>query len=270
MSNALSKTTYTTKKQLDAQEIVLPGDYSKVFESNAKIFGLDLEDEEILLEDLHFEEKRITRIVNDTSNHLNVLSTGAKDAQTAIINKDTNALNKIENQMSEMQEEIEYLQNELFSDELTKAKNRRWFSSHYLIKNKCPDDGCLAFIDLNDFKRINDNYGHILGDQVLKYLANFLKEALPFDWAHTIRYAGDEFLVIFDKAFQDTDALTTKMDNVQKTLSKRVLKSKNVKNLQFSFSYGLALFKKDDDFDDIITIADELMYENKKKIKGLK
>ena len=270
MSNALIQTTYSTRKSLNNQEIVLPSDYSKVFESNAKKYGIDFENEEVILENLNYEETKINKIVDETSHNLNILSSNAKEAQTAIINKDIKRLNYIENDMVKMQNKIEYLQNELYSDPLTKAKNRRWFTNNYLVENRCPSNGCLAFIDLNDFKKVNDNYGHVTGDQVLKYLADFLKKSLPFDWAHVVRYAGDEFIVIFDQEFKDISTLVTKMDTIQKDLSHRTLKSKNIDKLKFGFSYGLSLFNQNDDFDHIIEVADERMYINKKKIKGIK
>ncbi|MCK5109986.1 MAG: GGDEF domain-containing protein [Arcobacteraceae bacterium] len=269
MSNALMKTTYTTKKQLKAQDIVLPSDYSKVFEKNAKQNGVNFEKKDVILNELNYEENKINAIVKETNKNLIQLGSSAQTAQTAIINKDTKTLNDIEQDMIKMQGQIAFLQTELFTDTLTKAKNRRWFNDFYLIDNKCPNHGCLAFIDLNDFKIINDNYGHILGDQVLRYLADYLKKSLPFEWANVVRYAGDEFMIIFDKAFPDTKSLEEKMDKIQKDLSTKTLKSKQVEKIQFSFSYGLAMFNKDDNFDNIIELADERMYENKKKVKGL-
>ncbi len=269
MSNTLKKATYSTKKQLNTQDIVLPADYSKTFERYAKTLGIDFDKEKLILDDLHYDEKKLNIIVKETNKNLTQLGTSAKDAQTAIVNKDTKTLANIEQDVIKMQEQILFLQKELFTDTLTKAKNRRWFSDYYLIDNLCPNDGCLAFIDLNNFKLINDSYGHILGDQVLKYLSDFLKKALPFEWVHVVRYAGDEFMIIFDQAFSGTKSLEDKMDKVQKELSGKSLKSKQVEKLQFSFSYGLALFSKGDDFDNIIELADERMYLNKKKIKGL-
>ncbi len=55
----------------------------------------------------------------------------------------------------------------------------------------------MAFIDLNKFKIINDTHGHLLGDLVLKYLVKFLQKELAYEGVNVMRYAGDEFMVLF-------------------------------------------------------------------------
>jgi diguanylate cyclase (GGDEF)-like protein len=269
MANALKQVTYITKKQLSKYDIVLPSEYSKLFEENAKQVGLDIDKEDIVLSNLQYDENKVNSIVKKTNKHLTQLNNSAKEAQTAIINKDEKTLHNIGENISNMKEQIEFLQSELFTDTLTKTKNRRWFNDFHLKDNKFIDNGCLVFIDLNDFKYINDTYGHVLGDQVLKYLANFLKTSLPFDFVDIARYAGDEFMVIFNKSYSDTKSLEKDMNNIQKALSKKTLRSKYFENIKFNFSYGLALFSKDDEFDKILESADAKMYINKKKMKGL-
>ncbi len=83
-------------------------------------------------------------------------------------------------------------------DTLTGLHNRQWLD-HFLdrIVRRCNRDEtplCLLMIDLDNFHRINEQHGHLVGDEVLRNFAAFLREKIrPRDIA--VRYAGDEFLV---------------------------------------------------------------------------
>jgi diguanylate cyclase (GGDEF)-like protein len=271
MSNKLKDITYQTLKHFKTKDIVLPGEYSTVFEKLAVTSGVDVEDQDVILGDFHEDTNKIDKIVKETSDNISLLGESAQSVQIAIVNNDAQTINEIKNDLSEMQKRLDFLQNELFTDSLTKAKNRKWFSDFYLQNDNFPMDGCLSFIDLNDFKFINDNYGHNIGDLVLKYLSSFLQKHLDVENKHVIRYAGDEFIVLFDNIDTSID-YKRKMQEVQAKLSKQKLQPKNKQNLSFSFSFsfGFVEFNTKDNFSGVIEIADERMYENKKLIKQQK
>lgn len=265
MSNKLKEVTYLTIKNLKNNDIILPGEYSTYFANIAKEMEVDITNEEVVLKDLHQNCERMDKIVKTTSNNLDSIHNSTKKAQEAIVNKDEESLATITNELSEMQKQIKFLQKELFSDALTGGYNRKWFADYYLNDGHFPTDGKMAFIDLNKFKIINDTYGHLLGDQVLKYLVKFLQKELAYEGVDVVRYAGDEFMVLFsDSAIKRINA-KDKMDDAQVKLAKQKLKSAKVNDLQFSFSYGLVDFKANDSVDVILEKADELMYENKQK-----
>jgi len=265
MSNKLREITYLTVKHLKNNEIILPGEYSKKFERFAKELEVDITNEDVVLKDLHQGCDRMDKIVQTTSNSLDTIHDNTQKAQEAIVNKDQESLALISEELKQMKEQISFLQKELFSDALTGAYNRKWFSDYYLNEEKFPTDGKMAFIDLNKFKIINDSYGHLIGDQVLKYLVKFLKKELSYDGVNVVRYAGDEFMVLFDDNALKTLDVETLMVEAQAKLAKQKLKSAKINELQFSFSYGLVDFKAMDDLDKILELADELMYENKQK-----
>lgn len=269
MSKLLKEVTFKTIKEFKSTDIVLPTDYSIIFKKFAKQSGLDLENQEVAFKELKHDENRIANLVKETNSNLASLGNSAKIAHEAILNKDEKTLKIVQNDVSIMQEQIQFLQKELFTDSLTKAKNRKWFSDYYLKDDKFPNLGFLAFIDLNNFKIINDTYGHITGDQVLRYLSAFLQKELTTPGISVIRYAGDEFMILFDNMNLDERKLILKLDAIQQKLSIQKLKSKTIDNLSFSYSYGLTAFEEGSDFGEIIEIADERMYENKKKIKNL-
>ena len=265
MSQKLREITFLTIKNLKNNEIILPEDYSKVFVKIAKDLNIDLNNDNLMQKELNYSTDEINKIVDKTSKSLTEIHSSTQKAQKAILDKDDVSLSHISDDILDMQKQILFLQKELFSDSLTKAYNRKWFNDHYLKEEKLPENGKLVFLDINKFKTINDTYGHLIGDQVLKYLVKFLQTQLNYSSVHLIRYAGDEFLIIFGEEVFNEINVEDKMKDVQEKLSNQKLKSAKIDNLQFSFSYGLLDYKKDDNIVDILTVADRLMYENKQK-----
>jgi diguanylate cyclase len=265
MTTKLKEITFLTIKNLKNSEIILPGDYLKVFDQIAKNLNIDLKDENLMQKELSYSTDKINKIVEKTSKSLTEIHSSTKKAQKAILEKDEISLSNISEEILDMQKQINFLQKELFSDTLTQAYNRKWFNDSYLNDEKFPENGKLAFLDINKFKKINDTYGHLIGDQVLKYLVKFLQSQLNYPSVHVIRYAGDEFIILFGENAIAEINVDNKMKDVQEKLSNQKLKSAKIDNLQFSFSYGLLDYKKDDNIVDILTEADNLMYENKQK-----
>lgn len=265
MGNKLKEVTYLTVKDLKKEEIILPSTYSNAFEANAKELDVDFNEKDEILKDLDQDINHVHKIVDKTIKNLDTLSTSTSKAQKAIKDKDEISLDEVNTELSKMQNEIDFLKKELFSDSLTKACNRKWFSDIFLADDKFKENGYLVFIDIDKFKDINDNFGHLLGDQVLKYLVVFLKKELACPDVKIVRYAGDEFIILFkEKASLKID-IKDLMIGTQSKLEIQKLKSGKGTKLQFSFSFGLEKFKKNDDFAEVITKADEKMYKNKKR-----
>jgi len=267
MENKLKEITYLTLKKLKRESIILPSKYIKVFEDNAKELEVDLGNEKVIFKDLNQDCETVDKVVQKTSENLSSLHNSTKMAQKAIVDKDEKTLKSINKELERMQSQIDFLQKELFSDGLTNAYNRKWFVDNYLKEEKFIHDGFMAFIDLNNFKTINDTYGHIVGDQVLKYLVNFLKNELDYQGVDIVRYAGDEFIILFNKNKCTVLNVDKKMKEAQQKLSEQRLKSSKIKSLRFSFSYGLSPMKKGDEFETLLDKVDELMYINKKQYK---
>ena len=90
----------------------------------------------------------------------------------------------------------------IFEDELTGLYNRRFLLNYfqYKVTWDAPDLNPLSLImvDLDDFKQINDRFGHDSGDQVLIWFASVLRE-LTGDYGIAVRYAGDEFIILMPR-----------------------------------------------------------------------
>ena len=120
----------------------------------------------------------------------------------------------------------------------------------------------LVFFDLDHFKNVNDNYGHLVGSQLLREVAGVIKECIrPTDWG--VRYGGDEFVVILQNAgYSETMTVTERIRN---KLNEKTFFVKEGYNIKVLASFGIAIFPEDGgDIEGIIKAADNAMYEAKR------
>ncbi|MCD6449604.1 MAG: GGDEF domain-containing protein, partial [Thermotogaceae bacterium] len=143
-----------------------------------------------------------------------------------------------------------------YKDILTGVYNRKILNEEVLKDYKY-----FFFIDINKFKQINDKYGHLIGDEVLKIVAKRLVHIFAEDDI-VIRYGGDEFLVCLKS---DSDFLTEDIKNrIKSSLSQDiVLRDKRIK---LSVSVGAFVKKEDEPLNSIIEKVDKLMYKDKNGI----
>lgn len=140
------------------------------------------------------------------------------------------------------------------TDALTGAYNRKYLSDHI---GEFKDDFAV-FMDLDNFKLINDYEGHDVGDDILVNVVRLLKEKLT-DYHAVIRLGGDEFFVVFPKEMTE-DAVRSQINAFHQEFSTIF------SNYQyFSFSYGIG--KVDKDIETTIIDLDEKMYLYKKTNK---
>jgi diguanylate cyclase len=265
MKDKLKEITFKTLKQAqEGEEVILPSQYDKLFRENAKTLEVDLDCEVSMKEFIESEMQNVSRIAEKTAESVRSLEENTQKAKTAIQENNLDLLEIVNKDIVNMQKEMQKLKKELYEDALTKAKNRKWFLEEFLANRTFRSSGILSFIDLNKFKIINDTYGHIIGDRVLKYVVHFLKKEFEKQKVEIIRYAGDEFLVIFKT--ETLDIANQTMQFLQSKISKRVLNAGEHK-IKTGFSFGCVEFNVKDSFDNIIEQADEAMYENKKAIK---
>jgi diguanylate cyclase (GGDEF)-like protein len=156
------------------------------------------------------------------------------------------------------------------TDPLTGAFNVRSFSEMLLREmartEREKKEFCLAMIDLDDFKRINDVYGHLVGDAVLKDLAARVNENIRFGDVFA-RYGGDEFaLILSDTSLDGAAALA---ERIRKSISSRsfVLYEKAI---PYTISVGLAVYngKTPCKKEDLIARADGALYASKREGKN--
>ena len=168
----------------------------------------------------------------------------------------------IHNQINRFLIENEKIKNHFYdlstTDFLTTLYNRRYFKNECeklleMAKRKGGSVG-LIMLDIDNFKQINDRYGHAKGDEVLKELAKTLKESLrKYDLIS--RYGGEEFAVfIFDEEFEKIKKVA---ENIRKKIESIDISPK------FTISLGVAYSKKSYDYAKLVENADRALYRAK-------
>jgi len=117
----------------------------------------------------------------------------------------------------------------------------------------------LVFLDLNNFKQVNDIYGHEEGDKVLKGVANIIKNSFR-EYDLVARYGGDEFVVVLEENNDDIN-ISQIVERINKNIKKLFEKYK------ISVSFGYASSNETLDIEELIALADGRMYQNKNKMK---
>ncbi len=145
-------------------------------------------------------------------------------------------------------------------DKLTGVLNRMGYESVY--RDLHLDKTAFILIDLDDFKAINDNHGHHVGDRMLKKISNILTKYFPNDFV--CRIGGDEFaILVFDYKEGFKEELIKRFDDMQKESSET-----KDKLPAESLSIGIAFGTKDDDTDSLYRKADRAMYHVKTHAKS--
>lgn len=153
-------------------------------------------------------------------------------------------------------------------DSLTALPNRRWideeFSQTLSETRRSGEKFALILLDINDFKQVNDKFGHSVGDKVLTELANRLRNAVrESDFAG--RLGGDEFIILARQI--ETDALLAQMvERMRQQLDGEM--EMNGNNIDIAVGIGAAVFPTDgENLDTLLGAADTHMYRDKKKRK---
>ncbi len=259
----LSKISDEVKMEIADIPVAPPLLYSTLFYNLASEHNLKCDNEELLVNQILDEKlSKLSSINHDTSLNLIKLHKSTVEAIVAIKNKDQSSLQKVLEETADLRKEIEKLKASIFRDTLTKAHNRQWLYANYIDGAEgLTCKGILVFIDMNYFKDINDNYGHIAGDKVLEFAALHLKKTK----AELVRYGGDEFLLLFDENLS-LDAVNSLMQNNRDELVKKELQYKE-NRFHASYSFGTTDFFKEENFQEVLARADEKMYADKESFK---
>lgn len=174
------------------------------------------------------------------------------------IHRYVNKINAHENQIMEMNKELSFLATH---DALTKLYNRHYFDRYLnqLSAEARRTRFCLAMLDIDFFKAINDSYGHDAGDQVIRLLAEELDKGLEAT-ALVARVGGEEFAIVFqdislEKAQEILEQLRVQIEHLRIPLGSN--------SIQVTASIGLAGYCKEGDLIGCLKQADAALYQAK-------
>ena len=160
---------------------------------------------------------------------------------------------------------LEYLSN---NDTLTNISNRRDFEEKLqnllLLQKRNQSDMSIIFIDIDNFKSINDQFGHHKGDMVLKRAAKILKENIR-QTDLIARWGGEEFIIaLIDSTLENSQTVTQKL---RKALEND-LELQNIAGYSITGSFGLTMVQESDTQEQLIMRSDKAMYQSKNNGKN--
>lgn len=178
-----------------------------------------------------------------------------------------------ENNLVDSTQEISLLKDELDqarrmanTDALTGLHNRRGFDRELTELVEASKSGianlCLLILDIDHFKKVNDNHGHLVGDKVLIGISKLLHQQMKGN-DHLSRFGGEEFAILMRET-PITGAFTV-AENVRRAVEK--LRLKHVKSgiqvAQVTISIGVACYRRGENISDFIHRCDSALYRAK-------
>jgi diguanylate cyclase len=205
---------------------------------------------------------------------LDQVASATRSVQAATLRSREETL-KAQGEVQAAEQKIRYLQSELTrvsakvrEDQLTGALNRRGLQEEFerssAASARRSEPLSLALLDIDNFKALNDTFGHAAGDSALIHLANVIRSSVrPMDVV--CRYGGEEFVILLPAtSLQDS---VTVVSRLQRELTKRFFLHDN-QRLLITFSAGLAERRPGETRDQAIERADRAMYEAKRAGKN--
>lgn len=175
---------------------------------------------------------------------------------------------KSEARIRKLESELEQTSQLVRHDQLTGTLNRHGleetFAKEQARSRRHEAPLCLALLDIDNFKKLNDAFGHQAGDEALIHLAALCRDALrPQDTV--ARYGGEEFVILLPET--GLDEATAALNRLQRELTRRIFLHDSQKIL-ITFSAGITQVQPGDDQAQAIRRADEAMYQAKETGKN--
>ncbi|RUO25396.1 GGDEF domain-containing protein [Aliidiomarina minuta] len=221
------------------------------------------------------ESDEIQQLKQQTKMHVELLSTTLFQKSEA----EASAQQQLRRQLLSMQARLEDVESEAqmykrrlseqtfksLQDSLTRLPNRAAFEERLQLEYQRWQSYAaaltIAVVDIDNFKVINDNYGHIAGDKTLQVIANMLKKSLR-DTDFVCRYGGEEFVILFPQT--SVQQATELLDKSRSRIKNIPFRFKN-KNISITISAGVADFGTEDSKTTVFERADSALYQAKKQ-----
>ncbi len=169
-------------------------------------------------------------------------------------------------QMAELRYNLDKVKQESLTDPLTEVGNRKYFQNEIeRLLNEAAETNTplsLLMVDIDFFKKFNDTYGHLIGDQVLKLVGRTLLENIKGRDV-VARYGGEEFAVLLPQTGQD--AAMHLAEQLRRAVGTKKITKKNTNETlgAITLSIGVAQYRKDEPMTSLIDRADQGLYQAK-------
>ncbi|MFH1228456.1 MAG: GGDEF domain-containing protein [Planctomycetota bacterium] len=202
---------------------------------------------------------------------------GVLKVKTAILTQEKNSA-KIEERIKELQEYLAafssilalsvktpLLYSKAITDGLTKLYTKRHLLNelpiYFEIASRHIEPFSMVMLDVDNFKKINDTYGHVTGDKILKEVADILQQAVRKSYP-AYRYGGEEIAIILPGTSKDESFSFA--EKLRKRIEDRTFISDNGERINVTISCGVSEYNKSmKDFKDIVIQADNALYRAK-------
>jgi len=173
-----------------------------------------------------------------------------------------------EKRIRDLEGQLQHMSELVREDQLTGSLNRRGLDDVFERESARADRRgtplCVALLDLDNFKKLNDTYGHLAGDNALRHLVKVVRDTLR-SMDVIARFGGEEFLILLPET--TVEAASSAMVRVQRELTRHFFLHDNEKML-ITFSCGVALRHQNEEQASLMARADRAMYQAKQSGKN--
>ena len=170
-------------------------------------------------------------------------------------------LARIKTQLN-MQQLLFKLEHMASYDSMTGIYNRRKFfeiANELFVKKK--ESLSVVMIDIDKFKRINDKYGHPIGDKVIKSAANCINSLIDDKKSLCARLGGEEFVILYFD--MQIDNILTEVERIRTIIENLQINIDDNNSFNFTISSGISQYKSEKTIDELLKNADDALYEAK-------
>lgn len=175
-------------------------------------------------------------------------------------------LNEANRKIEQMNQEFSRIRHESLTDPLTGLKNRRAFDKEITQMHTAAaiakEPLSLLLVDIDHFKSVNDTHGHLLGDCVIKRVAQWLMESVRGKDL-IARFGGEEFVLILPET--DLRGAASVAENIRSNIAKRTLRHGEKTIGRVTVSVGAVQTKEEESVESLIDRADQALYQAKRE-----